>query len=138
MFCKEHRVYHFFGILILIFSAFYAKADTLTGQAQFSATPRLCLIDAGDSICEIDIKLNWETETEQLVCIISNDSSFSRWCSDSVDDHSLQISVKTNKDMHFVLVNKNNNSELAEVILKVTTASATKVRRRYRNPWSLF
>ncbi|WP_194945008.1 DUF3019 domain-containing protein [Shewanella sp. TC10] len=138
MFLKEHKVYHFFGILILIFSAFYAKADTLTGQAQFSATPRLCLIDAGDSICEIDIKLNWSVDTEQLVCIISNYPSLSRWCSDSINEHSLQISVKTNKDIHFVLINKNNNNELADVLLKVTTASETKVRRRYRNPWSLF
>ncbi|MCL1067169.1 DUF3019 domain-containing protein [Shewanella olleyana] len=135
---KEPKVYHLLGILILIFSAFYAKADTLTGQAQFSATPRLCLIDAGDSICEIDIKLNWNVDTDQLVCIISNYPSLSRWCSDSINERSLQISVKTNKNIHFVLINKNNNKELADVLLKVTTTSETKVRRRYRNPWSLF
>ncbi|GIU47686.1 MULTISPECIES: DUF3019 domain-containing protein [Shewanella] len=138
MFLKEHRVYHLFGILILIFSAFFAKADTLIGQAQLSATPRLCLIDAGGNICEIDIELNWQVETEELVCITSNYQPLTRWCSDSTDEHSLQISVKTNKDIHFVLINKNNNNELADVILKITTTSERKVRRRYRNPWSLF
>ncbi|WP_282166584.1 DUF3019 domain-containing protein [Shewanella japonica] len=138
MFLKEHKVYHLFGILILIFSAFFAKADTLIGQAQLSATPRLCLIDANDSICEIDIELNWQVENEQLVCIQSNYQPIARWCSDSTDEHSLQISVSTSEDIHFVLINKSNNNELAEVILKVTKTSEPKIRRRYRNPWSLF
>ncbi|WP_158638099.1 DUF3019 domain-containing protein [Shewanella donghaensis] len=135
---QEQRVYHFFGILILIFSAFCVKADTLETQAQLSATPHLCLKDSHDIHCEMSIELSWLLNTEQLVCIVSNYQSMKRWCSDSVNEHSLQISVKTNQDIHFVLVNKNNNNELADVTLKITTTSEPKVRRRYRNPWSLF
>ncbi|MFC1518397.1 DUF3019 domain-containing protein [Pseudomonadota bacterium] len=139
MFSKqEYNLYHFFGIFILIFSAFCVKADTLETQAQLSATPHLCLKDAQNKHCEMDIELNWQLKTDQLICIESNYQAMSRWCSDSTDDHSLQFSVKTNKDIHFVLVSKNNNNELADVILKVTTMSEPKVRRRYRNPWSLF
>ena len=135
---QEKNIYLFLGILILIFSAFYVKADTLETQAQLSATPQLCLKDSQDKHCEMAIELNWQLKTKQLVCIVSNYQSMSRWCSDSTEDHSLRISVKTHQDIHFVLVNKNNNNELADVTLKITTTSESKVRRRYRNPWSLF
>ncbi|NKF49659.1 DUF3019 domain-containing protein [Shewanella sp. WXL01] len=114
------------------------KADTLSAQVELTATPHMCLTDTQSQLCETDITLNWEMDSDELVCIISDYPDMPRWCSEDPNTQSLSLKIKSDKDIQFVLVQKNNNNTLAGVKVKVTTASSTKVRRRYRNPWSFF
>ena len=130
--------YCFWSILILSMSAFGIKAETLEQQAQLKATPNLCLTDDQFSYCEIDLLLTWETVNDDLVCIISDYPTIPRWCSDDPSEKSVNLTIKTDKDIQFILVRKDNNLTLAGVKLKINKASTQQVRRRYRNPWSLF
>ncbi|WP_244325738.1 DUF3019 domain-containing protein [Shewanella aestuarii] len=130
--------YYFIGIFILFIGAFTVKADTLEQQAQLSATPNFCLTDDQFNYCEIDLLLTWNLVNEELVCIISDYQTIPRWCSDDPSVKSVKLTIKTDKDIQFVLVSKNNNHTLAGVKLKITKAASQQVRRRYRNPWSLF
>jgi len=130
--------YCFWGILILSMTAFDNKAATLEQQAQLKATPNLCLTDDQFSYCEIDLLLTWETVNDDLVCIISDYPSIPRWCSDDPSEKSVNLTIKTDKDIQFILVSKDNNLTLAGVKLKINKAATQQVRRRYRNPWSLF
>ena len=119
-------------------SAFGIKAETLEQQAHLKATPNLCLTDDQFSYCEIDLLLTWETVNDDLVCIISDYPTIPRWCSDDPSVKSVNLTIKTDKDIQFILVRKDNNLTLAGVKLKINKASTQQVRRRYRNPWSLF
>ncbi|WP_394131277.1 DUF3019 domain-containing protein [Shewanella maritima] len=124
-------------ILLLFLSLGSVYADTLDGKVKLTATPEFCLTDAEEQFCEMDIVLNWEMASEQLVCILSDYEAMPRWCSTDSSTRSLNLRIQSDKDINFVLVNKNNNT-LGSVKINITKSSATKVRRRYRNPWSLF
>ena len=52
--------------------------------------------------------------------------------------HTLSMKIHTLTDIQFVMVSKDSNQTLAGAKLKITSASQPQVRRRYRNPWSLF
>jgi len=128
----------FCGILILSMTGFSIKAQTLELEAQLKATPNLCLTDDQFNYCEIDLLLTWKTVNDDLVCIISDYPTIPRWCSDDPSVKSVNLTIKTDKDIQFILVNKDSNLTLAGVKLKINKASTHQVRRRYRNPWSLF
>lgn len=129
--------YYFISIIIIFIITFKAQADTLEPVVQFKATPNFCLTDDHFNYCEIDLLLTW-SPTEESVCIISDYQNIPRWCSDDPSVTSVNLTIKTDKDINFVLVTKNNNKPLSGVKLNVTKAVSPKVRKRYRNPWSLF
>ncbi|MGZ9899115.1 DUF3019 domain-containing protein [Shewanella gaetbuli] len=126
------------GIFVLLSSPFNLKADTLEQEAQLNAAPNFCLTDDQFNYCEIDLLLTWSLVNEELVCIISDYQTIPRWCSDDPSVKSVNLTIKTDKDIQFVLVSKTTNLTLAGVKLKINKASKQQVRRRYRNPWSLF
>ncbi|WP_434938806.1 DUF3019 domain-containing protein [Shewanella sp. HL-SH8] len=138
---KYHPIsilYQLIGISALFMSAFSASAEPLKHQVQLNAMPNFCLTDDQFDYCEIDLLLTWNLVNEELVCIISDYPSIPRWCSDNPNEKSVNLTIKTDKDIQFILVSKHDNITLAGVKLKVNKASSRQVRRRYRNPWSLF
>ncbi|WP_258406173.1 MULTISPECIES: DUF3019 domain-containing protein [Shewanella] len=101
-------------------------------------SPQFCITADVEQSCEIELVLNWETPYPQVVCIMSDHNELEKWCADSPNTHSLTLKVETQKDIQFVMIDKESHQTLAGVKLKVTPTSAPQVRRRYRNPWSLF
>ena len=131
-------LYQLIGISVLFISVFSTIAEPLKHQVQLNSTPNFCLTDDQFNYCEIDLLLTWNLANEELVCIISDYPSIPRWCSNDTSVKSVNLTIKTDKDIHFILVSKHDNLTLAGVKLKVNKASSRQVRRRYRNPWSLF
>lgn len=107
-------------------------------MATLTLTPEICITQSSEQACEIDIELQWELSQNELICILSNHSQYPKWCSDSIDTRTLKMKVSTLTDVQFVMVSKTSNQTLAGAKLKVTSAVEPQVRRRYRNPWSLF
>lgn len=101
-------------------------------------TPEICITGDENQACEIRVELQWQLTQNELVCILSDNNAFPKWCSESLEQHEIILNVSTLNDIHFVLVSKETNQTLAGAKLKITSTSQPQVRRRYRNPWSLF
>lgn len=102
-----------------------------------SITPRLCISTPEDPSCNITLTLQWPT-LNAPVCIRSTAIESNKWCTGSAEVKSLAVKVRTQEDIEFLLVNENTNQQIDDVTFKVTPVTEPQVRRRYRNPWSLF
>ncbi|MGL5046744.1 MAG: DUF3019 domain-containing protein [Shewanella sp.] len=113
-------------------------AQAKTRDTALKLTPAICITSSDTQACNMDIELQWELAKDELICILSDNAAYPKWCSDSVSTHRLSLKIHTMTDIQFVIVSKDNNQTLAGAKLKITSASQPQVRRRYRNPWSLF
>ncbi|WOT04511.1 DUF3019 domain-containing protein [Shewanella youngdeokensis] len=106
--------------------------------ADLTLAPKFCITSAEDAQCNTEVVLTWEVLKNRPICIISDYKKLEKWCSSSNKNNSLTVNVSAEKDIQFVMIDKDTSETLAGVKLKVTQASSPHVRRRYRNPWSLF
>ncbi|MCL1040407.1 MULTISPECIES: DUF3019 domain-containing protein [Shewanella] len=123
-------------VILLLCNITYAMGQE--SAASLSLSPQFCITADVEQSCEIELVLSWETPYPQVVCIMSDHNALEKWCADSPNTHSLTVKVKTQHDIQFVMIDKQSHQTLAGVKLKVTPTSTPQVRRRYRNPWSLF
>jgi hypothetical protein len=125
-------------MLSMIFAAkVQAEPDNNNQEAKLAITPQLCILKSEEDTCSLDVSLSW-SNTNGAVCILSDYEGLQRWCSETEDVHSLTFRLTTSEDIHFVMVDKDTWQTLAGVYFRTTPVSDTNVRRRYRNPWSLF
>ncbi|WP_258405201.1 DUF3019 domain-containing protein [Shewanella mesophila] len=124
--------------MVLIFLCNTAQASNESVEANLSLSPEFCITDSPNKTCDIKVVLNWQTDAPHTVCIMSDNESLTTWCADSPHINSLSIMVSTDRDIQFVMMDKDTHQTLAGVKLKVTPTAEPQVRRRYRNPWSLF
>lgn len=115
-----------------------SSAQAKTRDSSLKLTPEICITSSETQACDVYIELQWELAKDELICILSDNAAYPKWCSDSVSTHTLSMKIHTMTDIQFVMVSKDRNQTLAGAKLKITSASQPQVRRRYRNPWSLF
>ncbi|MGS0680978.1 DUF3019 domain-containing protein [Shewanella sp. 125m-7] len=115
-----------------------AKNSAQEPMTNLSLSPELCITSANEETCNIEVTLEWKMLKNRTVCIISDYKELKKWCNPSPAIHSLSINISADRDIQFVMIDKDTHETLAGVKLKVTPASSPQVRRRYRNPWSLF
>ncbi|MFT5789857.1 MAG: hypothetical protein ACI8SJ_001976 [Shewanella sp.] len=106
--------------------------------ASLTLSPEICITSADEETCNIEVVLTWELLQSRSICILSDYKELKKWCNNSPRINSLTVNISANKDIQFVMIDKDTHETLAGVKLKVTQASSPQVRRRYRNPWSLF
>ncbi|WP_258405080.1 DUF3019 domain-containing protein [Shewanella psychrotolerans] len=123
---------------MLVFLCNTVQAANEAVGASLSLSPEFCITDSPNKTCDIKLVLNWHTDTPYTVCIMSDNESLTTWCADSPNINSLSIMVSTEKDIQFVMMDKETHQTLADAKLHVTPTAEPQVRRRYRNPWSLF
>ncbi|RTR40884.1 DUF3019 domain-containing protein [Shewanella canadensis] len=130
----------FFGCISLaLASSFAVAADEYdTSGYTLKMTPEFCITSEDELTCDLTVVLEWENEPFRPICILSDYKEMTKWCAESAQLHSLTLNIKATDDIQFVMIDKETHQTLAGVKLKVTPASEPKVRRRYRNPWSLF
>ena len=112
--------------------------NTETQAPTLKLSPEICITSEDQQSCDIEVTLEWQLLTSQTICIISDYKDLKKWCTSSPDIHSLTVNIRADRDIQFVMIDKDTHETLAGVKLKVTPASSPQVRRRYRNPWSLF
>ncbi|WP_025819432.1 DUF3019 domain-containing protein [Shewanella marina] len=116
----------------------WAAENLPNSETQLQLTPKFCITSSTKDSCQLEITLTWQLPKPSLICIESSSPDIPRWCSTDLTNNSLKVAVTTNKNVDFTLLSKTNNQPLANAILKVTSVTEPQVRRRYRNPWSLF
>ncbi|MGI1945892.1 DUF3019 domain-containing protein [Shewanella glacialipiscicola] len=126
----------FIGLSLCLVSPHSAQAKNR--DTTLKLTPEICITSSDNQACDIDIELHWTLATDELICILSNNIAYPKWCSDSVLTKTLRMKIHTLTDIEFIMVTKDSNRTLAIAKLKITSAAQPQVRRRYRNPWSLF
>ncbi|MEI6858732.1 MAG: DUF3019 domain-containing protein [Shewanella sp.] len=128
------------GIFTLsLVSGFAAASDKDEEQENMlKLSPEFCITSADDSVCELTIVLEWKSNFLRPVCFLSDYEEMEKWCAESAETHSLTLNISATDDIQFVMIDKETHQTLAGVKLKVTLTAEPKVRRRYRNPWSLF
>lgn len=115
-----------------------AKKEDATEVANLRLSPEFCITSADKQSCSLEVVLEWELPTFRSICIVSDEQNLKKWCNDSPQVQSLRVNINASDDVQFTMIDKVTHETLAGVRLKVTPASAPQVRRRYRNPWSLF
>ncbi|GIU41615.1 DUF3019 domain-containing protein [Shewanella sairae] len=132
----------FLPLLLSLLLSASAIAENTTEEPvpepKLTLSPEICITSADQETCDIEVTLNWQAETNKTVCIISDYKDLNKWCSSSPNIHSFSVNISATRDIQFVMIDKDTHETIAGVKLKVTQASPPQVRRRYRNPWSLF
>ncbi|GGI88507.1 DUF3019 domain-containing protein [Shewanella hanedai] len=130
------------GFLLLSFSVSSSEQliadETEKFTAELSLAPEFCITSDEQLTCELTVKLEWKNQIPKPICILSDYDNMVRWCSESAEVNSFSLDISTTEDIQFVMIDKATHETLAGVKLKVTPTAGPKVRRRYRNPWSLF
>ena len=130
------------GFLLLSFAVASSEQLVAEEAEEFTATlslaPEFCITSDEQLTCELTVKLEWKNRIPKPICILSDYDDMVRWCSQSAEVNSFSLDISTTEDIHFVMIDKATHETLAGVKLKVTPTAGPKVRRRYRNPWSLF
>ncbi|WP_345773630.1 DUF3019 domain-containing protein [Shewanella sp. Isolate13] len=130
-------------LLWILLGSFLSSSAVAVGSTEdstpnFSLSPEICITSENAQSCDIEVTLEWNQLTNKTICIISDYKDLKKWCSPSPSIHSLTVNISSDRDIQFVMIDKDTHETLAGVKLKVTPASSPQVRRRYRNPWSLF
>ncbi|MEC4727287.1 DUF3019 domain-containing protein [Shewanella sp. D64] len=112
--------------------------ETAEFTAKLSVSPEFCITSNEQLTCEVTVKLEWNNQIPKSICILSDYDNMARWCTEEAEVSSFSLDISTTKDVQFVMIDKVTHETLAGVKLKVTPTAGPKVRRRYRNPWSLF
>ncbi|NRD72616.1 DUF3019 domain-containing protein [Shewanella sp. VB17] len=107
-------------------------------RTKLTISPEFCITSDKQLTCELMVQLSWESEQLRSICILSDYEHMAKWCSESAEVNSLNLNISTTEDIQFVMIDKATHETLAKVKLEVTPTVEAKVRRRYRNPWSLF
>ncbi|MCG9695831.1 DUF3019 domain-containing protein [Shewanella sp. Isolate11] len=123
-------------VFITLVSSAFASNDLV--NATLSLSPQFCITTQPDQSCEVELELKWQTQTSQTVCLMSDHQSLTHWCAPSEEIHSYAVNVSTNRDIQFMLIDKETNQTLATKKLKITPTAEPKYRSRYQKPWSLF
>ncbi|WP_041420203.1 DUF3019 domain-containing protein [Shewanella violacea] len=124
-------------LTLSLMSGFVVAAEEDLG-AVLTISPEFCITSADKDACELTLELKWENKLLRPICILSDYKEMAKWCAESADTHSLTLEISATDDIQFVMIDKETHQTLAGVKLKVIPAAEPKVRRRYRNPWSLF
>ncbi len=132
----------YFNRSILLLFILFSSKSLFAAQAERGAllqiSPRLCISSQAEPECALKIDLTWQYNGTEPICILSDYPALPKYCPDSNEIDSLILEVITQKDIQFILVSRQTNQPLGGVKFKVMPTSEPKVRRRYRNPWSLF
>lgn len=81
-------------------------------ESKLKLTPEICITGDENQACEIRVELQWQLAKNELVCILSDNNAYPKWCSESLEQHEITLNVSTLNDIHFVLVSKDTNQTL--------------------------
>lgn len=132
------RIILYLSPISLLMVSMPLHAVTQDNTVALHISPQLCITHQNNTSCDISLELTWTGVQSELVCIVSNRNTTPLWCSETANEQSVTLQVNTNQDIRFRLIAKNSQQILADANFKVTQMSEPQVRRRYRNPWSLF
>jgi hypothetical protein len=126
-----------FIVTLLIIPKSYGDAPTseVDNKVELSLTPLACFVKESGDICNITIKVNWQSNTPINTCLYQNNEKMHCW--QDTRRATKKISVSLSENMLFAL-RADNNEVYAQQHVSIATSTSKKYRRRLRADWSFF
>ncbi len=123
-------------ILISIAFPFVAPAYSDAG-VRFVVRPKLCVLSKGEEQCRDTLELSWSSSSATSVCLFQNDKTLPLRCWENESKGKHMVSISTDQNIEFQLREIDNRSLLVVEQFEVRH-DQPQLRRRKRNPWSIF
>ncbi|MDC8831589.1 DUF3019 domain-containing protein [Alteromonas gilva] len=119
-------------LFIFLLSAYHM--DVLANDVSFSVSPSECITAEKGDVCAMSLSIVYPRLSPGDYCVILNDTSLGCWQYANLPE-SLDVKIETESVLSLV---DEDNTFRTSTLLKLRYRSATMLRRRVRNPWSLF
>ena len=106
--------------------------------AEFAVTPKLCLQNGEQKLCQLSVTLHWKIAQSAAICIRTDHADIAQWCGQSKALGQRTLTVSTAKSIVFSLYQQASDVALARTELTLARVKQINKRRRFRHPWSLF
>lgn len=121
-----------FCLLLLTLSTILAPVEAV--ENEFAATPSECIATEKGDLCVMAVALTYPALRAGEYCLTLNDESLGCWPHSTMPG-TVKITLKEESELRLV---SESPVYHASVILTLRYRSASMLRRRVRNPWSLF
>ena len=108
--------------------------NSLNNNVQLSLTPLACFVKKNGDVCNITVKVTWQSKTPIDACLYQNNDKVDCW--QATQQASKKITVSLSENMRFTL--QGNKVIYAQQEVTVAATTSAKYRRRLRAGWSLF
>lgn len=105
---------------------------------EFVVTPKLCLQNGEQKLCQLSVTLHWKIAQSAAICIRTDHADIANWCGQSNEYGQHTLTVSTAKSIVFSLYQQASDVVLAQTELTLARVKQVNKRRRFRQPWSLF
>ncbi|NVK55932.1 MAG: DUF3019 domain-containing protein [Alteromonadaceae bacterium] len=119
-------------LFIFLLSTYHM--DVLADNHTFSVSPSECVAAEKGDVCTMSLALDYPLLAPGDYCVLLNDTSLGCWQYTNLPE---SLDVELQSESVLTLVDENSTFRTS-ALLKLRYRSATMLRRRVRNPWSLF
>lgn len=104
---------------------------------RFVVKPKLCVLSDGEEQCRDTLELSWAARDKTSVCLFQSDKTLPLRCWENEKKGLHQVAINTDANIEFQLREVENRSLLVVEQFEVLH-DKPELRRRKRNPWSIF
>lgn len=104
---------------------------------RFVVRPKLCVLSKGEEECRDTLELSWQSNRETSVCLFRSDKVLPLRCWENESKGVHLVAISTDQNIEFQLREINDRSLLVAERFEVRH-DQPELRRRKRNPWSIF
>jgi hypothetical protein len=122
--------------LVLTFSLTSLSVFASEG-VNFVVRPKLCVLTDGEEQCRDTLELSWTSAEATSVCLFQTDKTLPLRCWENESEGKHLVSISTAENIEFQLREVDNRSLLVVEQFEVLH-DQPQLRRRKRNPWSIF
>jgi hypothetical protein len=126
-----------FIVSLLVSSQSFSNTprNQVDNKVELSLTPIACFVKESGDICNITIKVNWQSGIPINTCLYQNNKQIHCWL--DTRRATKKITVSLSENMVFSLL-ADNNEIYAQQHVSIATSTSKKYRRRLRADWSFF
>ena len=127
----------FLPILLAHLSFVYAAAAYAGEGVRFTVRPKLCVLSEGEAHCRDTLELSWYSDDVTSVCLFQNNKTLPLRCWENESRGKHLVSISTDQNIEFQLREIDDRSVLIAEMFEVRH-DKPQLRRKKRNPWSIF
>jgi len=128
--------YVLFVLSIMMFGGLKAEDRKELEQGLF-LSPENCFLLNDSEKCDIKIKIHWQLQEKNNVCLFKNQETTHIQCWKDQSHASIDLFLSVKKDVLFELRSVSTGKVLFTTPLKIYK-EVSKLRRKRRNPWSFY
>lgn len=121
-------------VKILLLSLSFISQSLLANSPEWQVLPKVCLVDVFNQECQMQLQITVKNIQQPSYCLFQDDKLLGCWKSDHT---SITVPITFTQRTVLSLRNLQGQTKL-EQTLTVKARRERKLRRRIKQPWSLF